>query len=60
MTHVVHATWPAPGTPVDPIELEAVLDGFDEFYDPAVARTLDVAEATADKARAVGLARETR
>lgn len=26
---------------------------------PAVARTLDVAEATADKARAVGLARET-
>jgi hypothetical protein len=27
--------------------------------DRAVARTLDVAEATADKARAVGLARET-
>jgi hypothetical protein len=30
-----------------------------EEHDPAVARTLDVAEATADKARAVGLARET-
>jgi hypothetical protein len=46
--------------PVAPCNcLEGVPGPCNCLDDPAVARTLDVAEATADKARAVGLARET-